>query len=559
MGGRPAAVLLTLAVVASACAAQPPDEPEIGGTLRLGLVSSIDLDPARTSSPAAIELFRCCLLRTLLTYPGRPADQGGIELRSDLASGPPEVSADGLRWTFHLEPGLTYAPPFEGTPITAGDFVRALERVAALGPAAPVGPTFDVVRGFAEAREGGARTIEGLSTPDELTLVVDLEAPTGDLAHRLALPAAAPIPPGAGPGLPFVASGPYMLAGSRDVDPAGGVPPSGYRPGRLISLVRNPSWSRRGDEIRPAYADRIEVLMGRSRFELARLVDAGEVQLQLDGVPPGPQIRKYRLDPQLEDQLHAPLGNTVRFLSMSPTIPPFDDVYVRRAVALAIDKQALRDLAGGPGAGNIARHVIPASLLAGRLQGYDPLGTNEQRGDREEARAEMRRSSHDDDGDGRCDADACRSISILVPDLPPFPAQAASISRDLAAIGLDLAPSLLDPAIFPDPSQSPAALTLALPARPTFPDPAALLPAVFASPELEPTVQGCLALRGEARPDCWADLDRLLMEEVLPLVPYLIERNVDVVADDVVNHTLDQSTGLASVARMALAGGREDD
>lgn len=560
MAGRRAALLLALSLIASACASETEDELEIGGTLRLGLVTPIGLDPARASTPAAIELFRCCLLRTLVSYPGRSAERGGTELHSDLASGPPEVSADGLQWTFHLKPGLTYAPPFAGTPITSGDVVRALERVAGLGLAAPLGDTFDVIRGFAAAREGEAAAIEGLTTPDELTLVVDLVAPTGDLGHRLALPAAAPIPPGAEAMEPgFAASGPYMLSGSADLEPASGLPPSGYRPGRFIALVRNPSWVRRSDEIRPAYPDRIEVLMGRTAVELARLVDAGLVQLQLDGVPPAPQVRKYRLDPQLEDEFHSSRSNTLRFLALALSEPPFDDVHVRRAAALAVDKQALRDLLGGPGTGDFARHVIPAALLAGRLQGYDPIATDQQRGDVELAREEMRRSGYDADNDGSCDAEVCREISTLVPDLAPFPEQARSVARDLAAIGLHLAPVTIDPQDFHDLPPDPAALTFALPVRPTYPDPAALLPAVAGGPEIERAMQVCLALRGQPRSDCWADLDRRLMEEVLSVIPYLVERNIDVVADDVENHTLDQSTGLASVVRMAIAGGRDND
>ena len=70
------------------------------------------------------------MLRTLYSYNGKPTEDGGGEPRPDLAVGPAVVSADGLTWTFRLKRGLHYAPPFEETPITAPDVVRALERDA---------------------------------------------------------------------------------------------------------------------------------------------------------------------------------------------------------------------------------------------------------------------------------------------------------------------------------------------------------------------------------------------------------------------------------------------
>ena len=62
-----------------------------------------------------------------------PRTREGAELRPDLATGIPEVSSDGLRWTFRLRRGLLYAPPFEETEIIAADLVRALERAARVG------------------------------------------------------------------------------------------------------------------------------------------------------------------------------------------------------------------------------------------------------------------------------------------------------------------------------------------------------------------------------------------------------------------------------------------
>src|SRR5262245_32569369 len=86
-----------------------------GGTLRmtpftprdspsLPFSSPAQLDQG-TSAPDAVELFRCCLVRTLTSFAGLPADRGGAVVRPDLAVSLPAVSADGLTWTFRLRSG----------------------------------------------------------------------------------------------------------------------------------------------------------------------------------------------------------------------------------------------------------------------------------------------------------------------------------------------------------------------------------------------------------------------------------------------------------------------
>ncbi len=180
--------------------------------------------------------------------------------RSALRSFPPTA----LTWTFRLKQGLRYAPPFEDTPIVAPDVVRALERTARVTSAEEmIGYPFyySAIRGFDAFDAGQADSIAGLETPDDRTLVVRLEEATGDLAYRFAMPATAPIPEGADEGHDedygrfLVASGPYMIEGSEELDfstppdeqePAAGFVPAvltrtlvAEEPGSLV-LVRNP-------------------------------------------------------------------------------------------------------------------------------------------------------------------------------------------------------------------------------------------------------------------------------------------------------------------------------
>jgi len=153
-------------------------------------------DPQKEYYGVAWAIYRCCLLRTLLSYNGKTTAEGGAEVLPGLAAAPPEVSADGLTWTFTLKQGINYSPPLQDVTVTAQDFIRAMEREAC-NECASGGYNFyySVIEGFPEFSSGEADTISGLEAPDDTILIIHTTSPTGDMPFRMAMPAAAPIPP----------------------------------------------------------------------------------------------------------------------------------------------------------------------------------------------------------------------------------------------------------------------------------------------------------------------------------------------------------------------------
>jgi ABC-type transport system substrate-binding protein len=187
-----------------------------------GLESDVDaaFDPQKEYYSVTWGFYHCCLLRTLVTTPHTTADNGGNELQPDLATDLPEVSEDGLTYTFTIKEGLTFAPPYQDQAITAQTFINAMEREAT--PAVGAGYPFyySVIEGFDEFSEGEADSISGMTAVDDTTLEVTLTRPAGDFPFRMMMPAAAPIPDGAADGHNkdygrfLISSGPYMLEGA---------------------------------------------------------------------------------------------------------------------------------------------------------------------------------------------------------------------------------------------------------------------------------------------------------------------------------------------------------
>jgi peptide/nickel transport system substrate-binding protein len=588
-----------------------------GGTLRVAVPDDLvafqwDIDPQRGYTFPAAGLGRCCLFRTLYSYNGRPTEEGGTELHPDLASGSPEVSPDGLTWTFRLKPGIRFGPPFDEHTITSLDLVRALERTARVWRRADnYGFYYKVIRGFDEYASGEADSIVGLETPDDRTLVVRLHQVTGDLAYRFSLPATSPIPDGAADGHDrdytgfLVASGPYMIEGSEALDPS--VPPreqeplSGYvpptlgdggaleAPGSLV-LVRNPSWDPTSDRLRPAYVDRIEIAIGGDDDEIASRVDAGELDLPYVNASPFEQVARYEEDPELVDRVFRNTDDVLYALTMNVALPPFNDVHVRRAVGRAIDEAALGSLLAEPPHGpfgsnsaTVAAHVAPDGLQGRLLRAFDPYPF-----DPAAARMEMAASSYDRDGDGRCDASACRNLTAVVMDEGVIPEQARVIRRALADLGIELRLKIHPPDPFyariADPSNR-IPIGIAFAWGSDYPEGGGWFQGLFHTsglgntntsllgaspaqlrewgydvttvPSVDDRIDVCLQRRGVARTQCWAELDQYLMTEVVPWIPYMITESATVVSERVVAYSFDQFSVQPALDRIAVAPGSD--
>jgi peptide/nickel transport system substrate-binding protein len=516
---------------------------------------------------------------------------------------------DGLSWTFTLKHGITYAPPMQDMTVTSKDIVRALEREAC-GTCNVGGYSFyySAIRGFDAFAAGDADSISGLATPDDSTLVVTLNSPTGDLGYRLAMPASAPIPPlpgdpkarlGAATGHDanwgqfLVATGPYMFEGSEAMDfsvPAKEqTPVAGYAPGRSIVLVRNPSWSASSDDLRPAYADRIETTIGGTAEDIALKIDAGDIDIGLDAVPPANQVQQYSTDPDLKDRIHADPSDAVRFLEMNLASPPFDDIHVRKALNWALDKQGFLQLRGGPVFGEIAGHIMVNSLENNLLETYDPYATPDGAGDVQKAKDEIAQSKYDANQDGVCDAPVCKDVLTISDSSDPYPKQLALLSQVLDPLGITLNAKPLERSTMYARCEDPNshwALCTATAWGKDYPDGFTFAPPLFSQsaigpesccndtmvgvtaqmltergytpvdvPSAETQIDTCIPLTGDERVQCWADLDSYLMEDVVPWVPYLFDNDVVVLSANVTNYSFDQFAGLPALDHIAIEGG----
>lgn len=252
---------------------------------------------------------------------------------------------DFTEWTFTIDPAAVWS---DGTRITANDVVGTWTLM--IDPLTEQGriPQFiGNVVGFAEERENPDREVEGLEAVDDLTVRVMLVNSDAIFHWRIATTLMNPVKieqalenvhdfwlPENNP----ASSGPYMIE-SFDPDL------------QEVILVPNPNWWKDDGP----YLERIEI-----RFQ------------------PEPEITGTMLQNDQVDVSMSPLPNTFRdqfpdyfrpvnafgFNSfwLAATVPPTDDINVRKALILSVDGDAVFKAAFPEGFGTKATSLIDPDL-----------------------------------------------------------------------------------------------------------------------------------------------------------------------------------------------------
>ncbi|MEY2515678.1 MAG: peptide/nickel transport system substrate-binding protein [bacterium] len=375
------ALIICAALVASGCGGRKVgatlggDAPaKRGGDLTVLSISDVtSLDPGAWYYGYDYQALQHPTQRAL--YGWKPAD---VRPSPDLAAGMPRTSADGRTVTIQIKPNIRYSPPLQSRTVTSADVKYAIERTFLKSVANQYSAVYyGAIVGARAFRSGGAQEISGIQTPDDGTLVLTLEQPVGVISdgQALSLPGTVPVPQdyarrydAATPstyGEHQVFTGPYMVKN----DGQGTI--TGYAAGRRLQLVRNPSWDPKTD-YRPAYLDTMTFLGGNDIDAASRRILSGTSLASGDFAAPPVNLLRSALATR-RDQLAIVPSRGVRFVALNTTVKPFDDVDVRRAVAAAIDRDALRRTLGDPALGAIATHVLtpqlPAFAAAGGVAG----------------------------------------------------------------------------------------------------------------------------------------------------------------------------------------------
>lgn len=289
-----------------ACGAQA------GQTLNRGLGGEPDvLDPHKTT--LAVEA-------TILTdlYEGLVK----LDARGDIVPGAAthwDVSEDGLTWTFHLRDNLLWS---NGNALTSEDFLRGARRLFSPVIASPGAIFFFGIRNSEAVAKGSADPQSlGVEAPDPRTVTIELENPDPYILRLLTQMSLLPWPEAEGSGRSIIGNGPFTL--------------SDWKPFSTIELIRNPLY-RNAETVR---LDKVIYHPAPDPASAVKRFRAGE----LDISPGVPAAQFKPLKELLGDRLRSGRTFSTSYLGLNLEAKPLDDIRVRTAMFLAMEREMITE------------------------------------------------------------------------------------------------------------------------------------------------------------------------------------------------------------------------
>src|SRR5579875_3979863 len=263
------------------------------------------------------------------------------------------TSPDGLTWTFHLRPNLKFS---DGSPVTSSDVAFSIDRALQPATRSPLASTsLAPIKDAVKLNSGKLKTIIGdsLLTPDPQTLVIITSTKAAYFLDALTSQNAVVFEKSFAE--KYGEKWPTHLAGNT----GGGAGPwllQNYTHGRSLTFVPNPNYFGKKPQFRkvvmPLYATFDTTYKD---YQVNRVDFSFVPTTQLAGAKALPH-NQYRQDPSL--------GNY--YLSMNFLDKPFDNIKIRQAFALAINKDLI--------ASKIYKGtVIPTNhIIIQGVAGYNP-------------------------------------------------------------------------------------------------------------------------------------------------------------------------------------------
>ncbi len=310
-------------------------------TIIIGTTDTVaSFDPADAYSTRDWEIIKNINEGLLKWEPG-----SGDKLVPAMAMDMPEISDDGLTYTFTLKDGIKFG---DGTDLTAQIYVDSINRVLTVGPDCP--------NGVADAL--ATPYVDSVEAPDAKTVVFHLKQPVAYFLQILASATYTPANPNKFPAdacelfpeAPIYGTGPWFV--------------SQFTPQEQIVFEPNPYYE--GDY--PAQVKQVIVRFFSDPQTEALAIQNGEID-----------VAWRFLGPELFGQLQGVSGLTastinggsIRYLILNHTMAPTDDPNVVKAIASAIDRNEIADTVFG-GQVNPIYSMVPPGFL-GASESFDTM------------------------------------------------------------------------------------------------------------------------------------------------------------------------------------------
>lgn len=352
-------------------------EGTAGGTINVLTQEEqlLHIDPQRVYTGVDIAFLNGYTTRTLTAYKMVPGPDG-VTIVPDMATDLGTSSNGAKTWAFTIRDGVTFQ---DGSPVTCDDIKYGVSRTFATDVITD-GPTYAISLLDIPKAEDGSSTYKGpyntdatndvasfdkavTCSSDGKTITFNLSRPAGDFNYTVTLPAFAPVQKAKDTGEKYddavQSTGPYQI--------------KEYTKGQKLVLERNPNWSKASDDYRPAYPDSVVVTfaLDPAAIDQRLIADAGEDQTAVTfaGLQPENLATVFSGgDPRFKDRSVDGYDPYVRYLAINTQ--KVTNQKQRQAMAVALNRAELLQIAGGNFAGDLGDGVIKPNLATD----YAPSG-----------------------------------------------------------------------------------------------------------------------------------------------------------------------------------------
>jgi peptide/nickel transport system substrate-binding protein len=306
---KPAFALAAAAVVAAGFGVSSAEAQKRGGVLTFVVPDEPpSWDGHRETTFALIHPiapFYSTLIRVNPDNPGSPTD-----FRCDLCTEMPQPTDGGKTYTFKLRQGVKFT---DGTPLTAHDVVATYNKI--------IFPP----EGITSARKAFYVMVDSVSAPDNRTVVFKLKYPSGAFIPALANP------------YNFIYSKAKLDQDIRwyekNILGSGPFKFVAREAGAFIKGERNPDFYVKGQP----YLDGFEAIFSSKQAVRVQAIRGDRAAIEFRGFPPKSAedlVKALGKDITVQESD----WNCVLLFTPNSKRKPFDDVRVRRALTLAVDR-----------------------------------------------------------------------------------------------------------------------------------------------------------------------------------------------------------------------------
>ena len=328
-------------------------------------------------------------------------EPGTTELRPGLAESY-DISEDGKVFTFKIREGVKF---HNGRVMTADDVKYTLDRVTNPATQSPGAGFFGSIEGYDAVSSGEVTELSGVKVLDEQTVEITLSRPDATFLHVMGLNFASVVAKeaveaaGADFGKTAMGTGAFKLAD--------------WTIGQKLVFEKNQDYWREG----LPYLDSVTFEVGQEPIVALLRLQNGEVDVPGDGIPPA-KFQEVMGDPEQAARVIEGGQLHTGYITLNVKMAPFDNVDVRKAVNMAINKERITQVINGRAVP--ATQPLPPSM-PGYTEGYEGYPY-----DPEAAKALLAEAGFSDGFE----------TELFVMNTDPNPRIAQAIQQDLSKIGV---------------------------------------------------------------------------------------------------------------------------